>query len=411
MRRLRVLHLITHFAVGGATEPTITTCQYLDPERFEAVILSGVTDADQKTMLPQAEAAGVRVEILPSLRRPIRPWADRRAYRDLVAWIKKGHWDIVHTHGSKAGVLGRLAAQASGVPVILHNVHGWGHHGHMHPLLRRFYVLAERRAARVTDRFILDAGANREKGLADGIGRPDQYVTVYNGIDIARFRDVTVDRAALRASLGIPREAPVVGTVGRLAEQKAPGDFVRMAAVIHARRPDAHFIFVGGGPLQEQTEAQMKEAGLQSAVHLLGYRDDVPELLRIFDVFALTSLWEGLPRVFAQAMCASLPIVATHVDGAAEAIREGENGFLVPPGQPQMQAEKVLALLNDPDQRAAMGRRGLELVYPQFCEREMVRRIEEIYLECARSKGLISATVSTSLHAGARDAAQEVSTL
>ena len=329
---LKVLHLITHFAVGGATEPTITTCQYLDPMRFQAMILSGVTDAGQQTMLPQAEAAGVTVEILPSLHRSIRPGPDRRAYRDLVAWMRNGGWDIIHTHGSKAGVLGRLAAREVGVPVIIHNVHGWGHHGHMHPLLRRLYVLAERRAARVTDRFILDATANRDKGLADGIGRRDQYVTVYNGIDIGRFRDIASDAGALREALGIPRDAPVVGTVGRLAPQKAPDDFVRMAAAIHAQRPETHFVFVGGGPLQEQTEAQIQDAGLEAVMHLLGYRNDVPELLRVFDIFALTSLWEGLPRVFAQAMCASLPIVATHVDGAAEAIREGGKRLPGPAG-------------------------------------------------------------------------------
>jgi glycosyltransferase involved in cell wall biosynthesis len=403
---LRVLHLITHFAVGGATEPTITTCQYLDPAQFEGVILSGVTDPDQQTMLPQATAAGVTVEILPSLRRAIRPRQDRKAFRDLVAWMQKDHWDIVHTHGSKAGVLGRLAAAKAGVPIIIHNVHGWGHHGHMNPLARRFYVLAERRAARVTDRFILDATANRDKGLSDGIGRHGQYVTVYNGIDIERFRDVTVDRAALRTSLGIPLDAPVVGTVGRLAPQKAPDDFVRMAAAIHAQRPDAHFVFVGGGPLEEQIVAQIQDAGLGSVVHLLGYRNDVPELLRVFDVFALTSLWEGLPRVFAQAMCARLPIVATHVDGAAEAIREGENGFLVPARRPDEQAERVLRLLNDPARRESMGRRGLDLVFPQFCERQMVRRIEEIYLECAREKNLIP-VASHSPQTGVREAAQE----
>lgn len=406
MRRLKVLHIITHFAVGGATEPTITTCRYLDPERFEAVILSGETDSDQHTMLPQAAAAGVHLEILPTLHRPMRPWADRRAYRDLVAWIRRGGWDIVHTHGSKAGVLGRLAASKAGVPVIIHNVHGWGHHGHMLPLLRRLYVLAERRAARVTDRFIVDASANKEKGLADGIGRADQYVTIYNGIDIPRFRDVRVDRALLRDSLGIPREALVVGTVGRLAQQKAPDDFVRMAAAIHRQRPGAHFIFVGGGPLQEQIETQIAAAGLQPFVHLLGYRNDVPELLRVFDVFALTSLWEGLPRVFAQAMCASLPIVATHVDGAAEAIREGENGYLIPPRQPGEQAKRVLKLLNDAPLRSKMGQCGLNLVDPQFCDRAMVRRIEDIYIECARSKNLIPDSIAPSVLVGVQSTAQ-----
>ena len=390
MRKLKILHLITHFAVGGATEPTITACRYLNPTYFTSSILCGVTDADQDTMLPHAHAMGVTVEVLPSLKHPMRPGPDGTAYRDLLRWMQGGQWDILHTHGSKAGILGRLAAAKAGIPVIIHNVHGWGHHGHMHPAMRNLYIFAERYAARLTDRFIVDAGANREKGLADGIGYPDQYVTVYNGIDIDRFRNVTVDTVALKASLGIPSSAPVVGTVGRLAAQKAPDDFVRMAAAIHRQQPDVHFVFVGGGPLDRQIQADISNAGLQDVVHLLGYRDDVPELLRIFDVFVLTSLWEGLPRVFAQAMCAGLPIVATEVDGAAEAIRDGENGFLVPPGQPLFQAERVIELLQDPALRAAMGRRGLELVYPQFCEREMVRRIEEIYWECAQAKHLVS---------------------
>lgn len=388
MPRLKVLHIITHFAVGGATEPTITTCQYLDRARFEAVILSGETEPGQGTMLPQAQAAGVAVHVLPSLHRPIRPLADYRAYRDLTAWIADGKWDVVHTHGSKAGALGRLAAKKAGVPIIIHNVHGWGHHGHMSRPMRWFYIQAERRVARITDRFLTDASANIAKGLADGIGRPEQYVTVYNGIDIARFRDANVDRNALRAEFGIPPDAPVIGTIGRLAAQKAPDDFVRMASHIHAARPDAHFVWVGGGPLEADTLARIQAAGLQNAVHLLGYRSDIPALLRIFDIFTLTSLWEGLPRVFAQAMCARLPIVATHVDGAAEAITDGENGYLIAPQRPQAQADLILTLLSDPALCRKLGECGLRRADPQFNEQHMVHQISEIYLSLARQKGI-----------------------
>ena len=394
---MKVLHIITHFAVGGATEPTITTCQYLDPAQFEAVILSGDTEPGQGTMLPQAQAAGVTVHNLPSLRRPIRPFADYRAFQDLTAWIAGGQWDIVHTHGSKAGALGRFAAHKANVPIIIHNVHGWGHHGHMSGPMRRFYIGAERRAAKVTDKFLTDASANIAKGLADGIGRPDQYITVYNGIDIARFRDAKVDRNALRAEMDIPPDAPVVGTIGRLAAQKAPDDFVRMAVHIHKQRPDAHFVWVGGGPLEAETLAQIRAAGLEHAVHLLGYRNDVPALLRTFDVFALTSLWEGLPRVFAQAMCARLPIVATRVDGAPEAITDGENGYLIDPQQPQAQADLILKLLNDPALCRAMGERGLLRADPQFNEQHMVRQIADIYLALAREKNISPAALETAL--------------
>lgn len=399
-----MLHFITHLALGGATETVLTCCQRSEfPAR--PAILCGATSAQEATLAAEAERMGIAVHQFPGLSRSINPLSDVLALRSLMNWMRRGQWDVIHTHGSKAGILGRRAAAAAGVPIIVHTVHGWGHHTQQNPLVRRLYVQAERQAATITDRIIVVADANREKGLADGIGQRGQYETIHSGIDIARFRDVHVDAALLRDSLGIPRNAPVVGTVGRLAKQKAPEDFVKMAAIIHGQMPDAHFVFVGGGPLQAQVESQVAEAGLQTFVHLLGYRSDVPELLRVFDVFALTSLWEGLPRVFAQAMCASLPIVATHVDGAAEAVRVGENGYLVPPRRPQEQAKLVLQLLNDMALSRKMGRRGLDLVDPQFCELAMVRRIEEIYMECARAKNLVPTTVAPDLLAGARSTA------
>lgn len=383
---LKVLHIITHLALGGATKNVLALCRLSDPAHVQPAVLCGETSSDEAALDGTEDSLGIHVHTLPSLRRPIRPVADGLAYRDLVAWLRRDPWDVVHTHGSKAGVLGRLAAAEAGVPVIVHTVHGWGHHERQQRLMRGVYVALEKRAARVSDRIIVVADVNREQGLADGIGTPDQYATIRGGIDISRFRDITVDRRAVRASLDIPEDAPVVGTVSRLAEQKAPGDFVRMASLIHAQWPDAHFVFVGGGPLEAKTQAQVRAAGLADVVHLLGYRDDIPQLLRAFDVFVLNSLWEGLPAVFAQAMCARLPIVATNVGGAAEAVFDGQNGLLVPAGDPDAQATSVMRLLNDPSRRRAMGRRGLEIVDPLFSERDMTRRVEALYWECIVAK-------------------------
>jgi len=377
-----VLHLITHFAVGGATENTLTTCRYADPQRFESAILSGITLDNERNLLRQAADSGVSIHELPSLGRSIRLPDEIRAYRDLIAWLRCSRQDILHTHGSKAGILGRLAAARAEVPGILHTVHGWGHNNHMHPLMRRFYIALERRAARVSNKIIVVAKANREKGLADRIGRPEQYVVIHSGIDIARYRDVAVDTASLRRSLGIPDGAPVVGTVSRLARQKAPEDFLKVAHLVHARCPTVKFVFIGGGPMRAEFEAGIRQYRLQDVVLNLGYRDDVPALLRVFDVFLLTSLWEGLPRVFPQAMCASLPIVATQVDGAPEAVIEGETGYLLAARDCEGMADRVLHLLSDRELRARMGQKGLERVYPAFCDREMVRQIEKVYLEC-----------------------------
>jgi glycosyltransferase involved in cell wall biosynthesis len=377
-----VLHLITHLAVGGATENTLTTCRYSNSERFESAVLSGQTAHDEENLSSFAEKHQIPVHILPSLRRSIHPLWELRAYRDLVAWFRANSWDVLHTHGSKAGILGRLAAAKAGVPVIIHTVHGWGHHAHMNPLTRRLYILLERQAAKVSGKIIVVARANCKKGLADGIGKPEQYTVIRSGIDIARYRDVEVDAQSLRKEIGIPPHAPVIGTVSRLAAQKAPDDFLKVASMVTAKCPEARFIFVGGGPMQAEFQAGIVEAGLQEAVINLGYRHDIPQILRVFDIFLLTSLWEGLPRVFPQAMCAGLPIVATQVDGAPEAVLEGRTGFMAKPRDCALMSERVLQLLGDEKMRLEMGRNALEYVYPTFCDREMVQQIQKVYLDC-----------------------------
>ncbi len=385
---LKVLHIITHLAVGGATKNLLALCRLSDRACFSPAVLCGATASDEAMLDGAQEGGGISVHLLPRLRRPLSPLADYFAYWDMVHWLRAHPVDVVHTHGSKAGVLGRLAASKAGVPVIVHTVHGWGHHARQHPLVRGFYIAAERRAARVTDRLIVVADSDRERGIADGIGRLGQYQTVRPGIDIPRFRDVTADPRAVKEALGLPPDALVVGTVSRLAAQKAPLDFVRMAAAVHARRPNVHFVFVGGGPLAELMADAVRTAGLTDVVHLLGYREDVPLLLRALDVFVLNSLWEGLPAVFAQAMCAALPIVATRAGGASEAVMENENGFLTAPGDPDALAARVLSLLDNPALRRQMGTRGLSLADPLFSEAHMVHQIEALYLALAHQKGL-----------------------
>lgn len=389
-RPLRVLHIITHLAVGGATKNLLALCRLSDRTQISPAVLCGATASDEAMLDGAREGGGIPIYSLPHLRRPLHPVADCIAYWDMVHWLRAHPTDVVHTHGSKAGVLGRLAASKAGVPIIVHTVHGWGHHDRQNAGVRGFYIAAERRAARVTDRLIVVADSDRERGLADGIGTQQQYQTVRPGIDIPRFRDVATDPQSAKAALGLPPGSLVVGTVSRLAAQKAPGDFVRMAAIVHAARPDVHFVFIGGGPLHASTADAAREAGLADVVHLLGYRDDVPELLRALDVFVLPSLWEGLPAVFAQAMCAALPIVATRAGGAAEAIEEGKTGFLTPPGDPAALAARVLTLLEDPALRRDMGMRGLSGVDPLFSEARMTGQIEALYLALAHDKGLLT---------------------
>lgn len=388
MARLKVLSVITHFAVGGATETVLTNCRLADPERFETAILSGRTAHDEEDLVSSARNMGVQVHILDSLQRAMRPDRDYRAYHDLVRWFHENHWDVVHTNGSKAGILGRLAAAKAGVPAIVHTVFGWGHHDHMSRATRQTIVALERRAARVTDRLITVSHANRAKGLADNIGTPDQYSVIYNAIDVPRFRDVPVTRREMRAKLGIAPDAPVVGTVSRLAPQKAPMDFLTVAELVRKSIPEVKFVFVGGGPMQPEFDAAVRARKLDDTILFLGYRNDVPELLRAFDVFLLTSLWEGLPLVIPQASCAAIPSVATAVDGTPEVVVDNETGFLASPHDCAAMAERVIQLLHDQELRERLGQTALERVYPAFCQHEMARQTEAVYEECyARATG------------------------
>jgi glycosyltransferase involved in cell wall biosynthesis len=350
-------------------------------------VVSGPQTGPEGSLIPQVRARGVRLTILSSLVREVNPLKDIAALVALTHLVKRGRYHVVHTHSSKAGILGRWAARLAGVPIIVHTVHGWGHHDRQHPLVRRTYILLERIAQRITDRLIVVSPRNTEKGLADGIATSRKYVIIRSGIELDRFRLPARPRPAVRAEVGIPPESAVVGTVTRLSPQKAPLDFVGAAAQVAAQRPDVHFVIVGDGPLRAEVEARVSDLGLTGRVHLTGLRRDVPDLLHSFDVFALTSLWEGLPRVLPQAMAVGLPIVATAVDGNAEAVTDGLNGFLTPGGDPQAMADALLRLLDDPALRQKMGWAG-RIRVEEFDVRKMVRDIAALYEALLTESGL-----------------------
>jgi glycosyltransferase involved in cell wall biosynthesis len=384
---IRVLHPITRLVVGGAQENTMLTAQLLDPTRWQVDVVSGPQTGSEGSLIETVRERGIPLIIEPSLVREVNPLQDLRALFRLARLMRQKRYAIVHTHSSKAGIVGRWAAKLAGVPVIVHTVHGWGHHDRQHPLVRAYYIWLEKLTLPITDKLIVVSPLNTEKGLADGIGQPEDYTVIRSGIELDRFGHPQVDRATTRASWGIPLDAPVVGTVTRLSAQKAPLDFVRSAAQILAAIPNVYFLVVGDGPMRAEVEQLAKELGLAERLILTGLRRDVPELLAAMDIFALSSLWEGLPRVLPQAMASGLPVVATATDGSVEAVADGVNGFLVPPGQPDMMADALIRLLRDPEQAKWMGEAGRARV-AEFDVRTMVAQIDQLYQELLAQKGL-----------------------
>jgi len=376
--KLRVLHAITMLELGGAQRNTLDTVARLDRDRFEV----GLACADRGELL--AEARGIpdtTLFLLPHLRREVRPLDDLRAFRELRGAIRAFGADLVHTHSSKAGVLGRAAARAEGVAVVVHSIHGYGFGPHQHPLVRRLFLAAERQAARWTTAFVAVSRENLQQGLRLGLFTADRVHLIRSGIALAAFR-TPQGGEAVRRELGIPPEAPLVVQVSCFKPQKAPERFVELARRVRDRVPAAHFLLVGDGELRPRLERLREAAGLADRLHLPGWRRDVPAVLAAATVATLTSRFEGLPRAVVEALAAGVPVVAMAVDGVVEVVRDGVNGFLVPPGDVAAMAERVVAVLATPGLRSRLAARageGLE----EFDRDRMVRQQEALYWELA----------------------------
>lgn len=383
MTPVRVLHPITRLIIGGAQENTMLTADWLNHApvyrgRYAVAVVCGPQTGAEGSLIEETRARGVPLTILPELVRQISPAQDMRAFFKLRRMMRQGGYDIVHTHSSKAGVLGRLAARSARVPVVVHTVHGWSFHDQMTPAQRRFYVALEKLGAWAGDSLIVVSPQDIEKGLAQGIGRRENYTVIRSGVELDRFGHPQTPPEAMRAQLGLPASAPVIGSVTRLSPQKAPLDLVRAYVQIARLRPDAWFVIVGDGPLRGEVERAVRDAGIAPQTLLTGLRRDVPELMAVFDVFVLTSLWEGLPRVLPQAMATGLPIVCTAADGSAEAVSEGVNGFLTPRGDPAALAARTVDLLNDAALRRRLGAAGRARA-PEFGVERMVQQIDQHY--------------------------------
>ena len=293
------------------------TAERLPRDRWAAAIVSGPQAGAEGSIVQEVRARDIPLTIEPSLVREPHPLRDPIAFVRLMRFIKKNKFDIVHTHSSKAGFLARWAAHFARVPIIVHTVHGWGFHDAQPGYVQALYVFLEKITERITDRLIVVADSDRDKGLAAGIGRPGKYQTIRSAIDIGSYAHPQRDARTMKAELGIPEDRKVVCSVTRLSPQKDPLTMIDVAGRVCEARSDVHFLIVGDGPTRGELEHAIRRGELGDRVTLTGLRRDIPELLGCSDVFVLTSLWEGLPRVFLQAMAAGLPVVATRTGGSA----------------------------------------------------------------------------------------------
>lgn len=378
--RATIVHVITQLELGGAQQNTLDTCARLDRTEFDVVLLAGGGG--------YLDAAAARIpsldfRTLSHLVRPISPLRDRAGYLEIRRHLRELRGKsprpiVVHTHSTKAGVLGRLAARAEGADAIVHTIHGFGHPALGNPLLRAIGVFAEKHLAPRTDRFIAVSRANIEEGERLGLFARTPVELIRSGFDLEAFRAKDLSKARARAELDLSGDAPIVGMIACLKPQKAPLDFAAIAALVARERGDAHFVIAGDGELRVELEARVRELGLADRFRLLGWRDDVPRILRALDVFVLTSRWEGLPRSVVQAMAAGVPVIATAVDGTRDVVVDAVTGFAIAPGDVETGARRVLELLAEPSLGERMAAQAASNV-AEFDVDAMVRAQERLY--------------------------------
>ncbi|HPT00926.1 MAG TPA: glycosyltransferase [Candidatus Aminicenantes bacterium] len=345
MERTRVLHIITEMERGGAQLFTLFTVENLDNDRFDPYLLSnprGILNGDAQKTLRE------RFLTVPSLVRPLSPLDDLKALFQIRNMVRSLNPEIVHTHSSKAGILGRWAAKLSAREVkLVHTVHGFA----FSPFHGRFsntvYKTLERLTAPITDLFLFVTDEDRKEAERLGLLKRSSWAIVRSIVGVERFRQAASRRKELREKMGIPLSTPVIGGLFPFKPQKDPLGFIEIANLVHQRLPQALFLVGGDGVLRREMERLIEELGLREWVRLLGWQERAEEFLPLCDTLLLPSLWEGLPQVLVQAMACNTIPVASSVNGTKELLREGRNGLLFSPRDYREGASKVLQSLED----------------------------------------------------------------
>lgn len=363
--KLKLLYIITRFDLGGAQKSLLDLAVSLPKDKYEIVIACG----NGGILLDDAlKLEGVRASVIPSLRREIIFFSDIKALIELRSFIKSQKADIVHTHSSKAGIIGRWAAKLAGVPVIMHSIHGWEFYRGQNPVIRNFYVFLERLTAPITDKLIAVSNYDIEEGLKERIGVREKYALIRYGIRRGEFYRPGSHSSDL-----------AVGMLACFKPQKSPQDFIRAAGIVVKEVPSVKFFLIGDGVLRAKIERLIKKLELNGNVRLLGWRRDIAQLLTSFDILVLTSRWEGLPLVLLEAMAAGRPIIASDVCGNHEIIRDGENGFLFPRGDYEALAQKIILLIKNDKLRCRLGSKGRELLDDTFESGHMAGCFDRLY--------------------------------
>ncbi len=376
---IRVLIVLTKPELGGAQTHVLALLEGVDKGRYT---LDLFTAREGLLMQRFCGVPGVRVHRSSFMDRDLSPLKDLLALLELYLIIRKNKFDVVHTHSSKAGILGRVAARLAGVKLIVHTVHGWSFHDHQPKFFFFISLFLERFCACFTHVLVVVSNRDRDRGQALRIKPRGYYHLIRCGIRHEDYKNMGARRQIARKKLGIDPGSLVIGTVACFKPQKDPMAFLRLGLGIKKEFQKARFLMVGDGPMRRKISSFLAAWSLDSDVILTGWREDVPDMLAAMDVFVLTSLWEGLPVVVLEAMNTGIPVVATDTGGIRDVLTSGKTGELVDPGDDSMMLEKVVSLLKDDGLRHYLANQGaLKVLGQEFSIKETIRRVQQVYDE------------------------------
>lgn len=380
---LRILRVIARLNIGGPAIHVTLLSHFLKEPEWESLLAAGRIDEAEGDMGYLAEQYGVRVQTIDELGPAIAPVRDLRSLWQLYRLMREFRPHVVHTHTAKAGFIGRVAAWLARVPVRVHTFHGHVFHGYFGPLKTFVFLTMERIAAFLSDRILTLTESLREELAAKYRVCPKSKIQVLSlGLDLDRFLNQPRHQGGFRKSLGIEKNVPLVGIVGRLVPIKNHELFLQAASLIAESRPETTFAIIGDGELRETLEQRVGELSLDNNVRFLGWQRDLHRVYSDLDTLVLSSDNEGTPVSIIEALTAGCPVVSTQVGGVGELLQQGERGRLTPAGEPAPLCQAVLESLQDEVPMSVREEMNLS-----FGIRRLVEDLSNLYHELLTRKG------------------------
>lgn len=377
---MRICHVITKPELGGAQLSTLNLISNLPEDRYQVSVITssaGILKHEFKSL------KNATAHFSPFLTRPINPIVDILAFIHIFNIYRNNKFKIIHTHSSKAGIIGRWAALFARVPVIIHTAHGWPFHDYQNPLVKIFFIFLEKMTAAFTTKIICVSKKDIETGLRYKIAPREKFVLIKYGIPLYQFKYPSCNKAEKKRELGINNEDPVVGMISCLKPQKAPLDYVKACIDVYNNMPAVNFLLIGDGVLKKRCRSELRRTSLNGKFIFAGWRRDIPELLDIIDIVVMTSKWEGLPIAAIEALAKGKPVIATDTGGVRELVKDGVTGYITRPMKYKDTSDRILSLLKDRRSLLNMQEEALKSVDGTFDIRIMARNIDNLYRSLA----------------------------